>query len=379
MKIEQMQWTESTGWSSEIPGALATDANLVLVFGSTEHLKNKWHITNIRKAYPNALISGCSTAGEIFDATVLDGSLSVTAIHFEHTQLQTTHTRINNPEDSFRCGKKLAQTISHQGLRHVFVLSDGLNTNSNELISGLNEQLPSGVTITGGLSGDAGHFEETLVLWQDKAQPHVVTLIGLYGKALKIGFSSLGNWGSLEPEHTDTHASSNTRYEMDGKSALELYKSHLGEHAAYLPTTNTQPPVDIHFADRAARPAKTSLTTDENEQSMTFTDNIPEGSHTHLTKENVNRPADDTIAATKTSPPTLNKPSAELAILISCVRRKMAFRQKTKKEIEGIREMLGAQPTLTGFYSYGEISPFSPDTKRESHNQTMTITILSET
>jgi len=359
MKIEQMQWTESAGWSSEIPGALATDANLVLVFGSTEHLKNKWHITTIRKAYPNALISGCSTAGEIFDTTVLDGSLSVTAIHFEHTQLQTTHIRINNPEDSFRCGKKLAQTISHQGLRHVFVLP--------------------GVTITGGLSGDAGHFEETLVLWQDKAQSHIVTLIGLYGKALKIGFSSLGNWGSLEPEHTDTHASSNTRYEMDGKSALELYKSHLGEHAAYLPTTDTQPPVGVHSADRDARPAKTSLTTDENEQSVTFTGNIPEGNHTHLTKENVNRPADDTIAATKTSPPAFNKPSAELAILISCVRRKMAFRQKTKKEIEGIREMLGPQPILTGFYSYGEISPFSPDTKRESHNQTMTITILSET
>ncbi len=379
MKVEQMQWTESAGWSPEIPGTLATDANLVLVFGSTEHLKNKRHITNIRKAYPNALISGCSTAGEIFDVTVLDSSLSITAIHFERTQLQTTHARINNPEDSFRCGKKLAQTISHQGLRHVFVLSDGLNINSNELISGLNEQLPSGVTITGGLSGDAGHFEETLVLWQDKAQSHVVTLIGLYGKALKIGFSSLGNWGSLKPEHADTHTSNNTLYEIDGKSALELYKSHLGEHAAYRPTTDTQPPAGVRSADRDARPTKTSLTPDENEQSMAFTSNILAGNHYHLTKENVNRPVDDTIAATKIDPSTLNKSSAELAILISCVRRKMTLRQKTKQEIEGIREMLGPQPILTGFYSYGEISPFSPDTHRKSHNQTMTITLFSET
>ncbi len=355
MKIEQMQWTQSAGWNPEIPGKLAADANWVLVFGSTEHLKNKRHISNIRKAYPNALISGCSTAGEIFDVTVLNNSLSVTAIHFEHTRLQTTYARINNSEDSFRCGTKLAQTISHQGLRHVFVLSDGLNIDSNELITGLREQLPSGITITGGLSGDAGRFEETLVLWQDTAQSHVVTLVGLYGKELKIGFSALGNWRSPEPEHTGTHINSNTLYEMDGQSALELYKSHLGGHAAHLPATDTQSPVDFHSVNN----------------------------DTSLAKEDINRPEDDTIAVikatTEISPPALNTAPAELAVLISCVRRKMALRQKPKQEVEGIRKMLGAHPTLTGFYSYGEISPFSPGTKHELHNQTMTIIIFSET
>ncbi len=379
MKIEQMQWTQSAGWNPEIPGKLAADANWVLVFGSTEHLKNKWHISNIRKAYPNALISGCSTAGEIFDVTVLNGSLSVTAIHFEHTRLQTTHARVNNPQDSFRCGTKLAQTISHQGLRHVFVLSDGLNINSNELITGLSEQLPSGVTITGGLSGDAGRFEETLVLWQDTAQSHVVTLVGLYGKELKIGFSSLGNWSSLEPEHTGTHINSNTLYEMDGQSALELYKSHLGGHAVHLPATDTQSSLDSHPVDNNTSLAKTTLTPNKNEKNMGFADNTFESSHAHLVKEDINRLADDTITATEINPPTLNTAPAELAVLISCVKRKMALRQKTKKEVECIREMLGPHPILTGFYSYGEISPFSPGTKRELHNQTMTIIIFSET
>ncbi len=379
MKIEQMQWTQATGWSPEMPGSLTTDANLVLIFGATEHLKNQWHITDIRKAYPNALISGCSTAGEIFDVTVSDNSLSVTAIHFEHTRLQTTHSRVNNPEDSFHCGKKLAQTIPHEGLRHVFVLSDGLNINSNELITGLSGQLPAGITITGGLSGDAGRFEETLVLWQDKAQSHIVTLIGLYGKKLNIGFSSLGNWGSLESEHAATHISNNTLYEMDGKAALELYKSHLGGHVAHLPVTDTQPLLDFHSMDNDASLAKTIPPPDKNEQNLTFSGDIPESSHAHLMKKNFNPLANNTITATETSPQTLNEPTAELAILISCVKRKMALRQKTEKEVEGIREMLGTKPTLTGFYSYGEISPFSSGTKRELHNQTMTITIFSET
>jgi hypothetical protein len=68
----------------------------------------------------------------------------------------------------------------------------------------------------------------------------------------------------------------------------------------------------------------------------------------------------------------------ELAILISCVGRKLVLDQRVEEEIEAVREVYGANTILTGFYSYGEISPFTPDAKCELHNQTMTITTLSE-
>ena len=47
--------------------------------------------------------------------------------------------------------------------------------------------------------------------------------------------------------------------------------------------------------------------------------------------------------------------------------------------MEAVREVLGEQSVLTGFYSYGEISPFTPEARCELHNQTMTITALTET
>jgi hypothetical protein len=49
-----------------------------------------------------------------------------------------------------------------------------------------------------------------------------------------------------------------------------------------------------------------------------------------------------------------------------------------EEEIEGVREVLGDKSTFAGFYSYGEISPFTLDAKCELHNQTMTITTFSE-
>ena len=56
----------------------------------------------------------------------------------------------------------------------------------------------------------------------------------------------------------------------------------------------------------------------------------------------------------------------------------MVLKQRIEEEVEGVREVLGPDTTLAGFYSYGEISPFTPNAKCELHNQTMTITTLSE-
>jgi len=54
------------------------------------------------------------------------------------------------------------------------------------------------------------------------------------------------------------------------------------------------------------------------------------------------------------------------------------LKQRTEEEIESVREVLGRQAVFAGFYSYGEIAPFTPFTRCELHNQTMTITTFSE-
>ena len=56
----------------------------------------------------------------------------------------------------------------------------------------------------------------------------------------------------------------------------------------------------------------------------------------------------------------------------------MVLQQRVEEEIEGVRDVVGAGTVLSGFYSYGEISPFTPTARCELHNQTMTVTTLSE-
>jgi hypothetical protein len=118
---------------------------------------------------------------------------------------------------------------------------------------------------------------------------------------------------------------------------------------------------------------------DEAAQSLTFAGDVPEGAQVQLMKANLDRLIDGAVGAAKTSHEAVGSVPPELAILISCVGRKMVLGQRIEEEVEGVREVLGPTPTMTGFYSYGEISPFTPNATCELHNQTMTITTLRET
>lgn len=377
MKIEQTQWTAQKGWNPNPPGTLS-DAQLVLIFGGTEIIKDSGKINEIKQQYPNAYVTGCSTAGEICGTTVADDSLVVTAVQFDSTRLEHSSIKVKNTEDSFKAGEELAKAVSHEGLVHLLVLSDGSVVNGSELVKGITRNLPSNVTVTGGLAGDGARFKETIVVADGIAHTHLVSVVGLYGSSIKVGYGSLGGWDSFGPERLITRSRANTLYELDGRSALELYKTYLGEHAEGLPATGLLFPLSLREDADTIPVVRTILSVNEEEQSLTFAGDIPQGSYVRLMKANFDRLIDGAAGAATTSHHAMNSTSSELAILISCVGRKLVLDQRIEEEVESVREVLGEETVLTGFYSYGEISPFTPNAKCELHNQTMTITTLSE-
>ena len=164
----------------------------------------------------------------------------------------------------------------------------------------------------------------------------------------------------------------------DDAHALELYKKYLGEHAAGLPASGLLFPLAIRTGTDDSRVVRTILAVDETKQSMTFAGDMPLGAVARLMKANFDNLIDGATGAARNSYESIGSASPDLAILISCVGRKLVLQQRVEEEVESVREVLGAEATLTGFYSYGEISPFTPSAKCELHNQTMTVTTLRE-
>ncbi|MDQ5987455.1 MAG: hypothetical protein CSYNP_03197 [Syntrophus sp. SKADARSKE-3] len=377
MKLEQGRWTEDDGWESGIPGVLGDSSQLVFLFGSTALIREKKCVSDIKKIYPNAQILGCSTAGGIDGARISDNSLVLTAVHFDYTQVKGVKVKIDAMESSYQAGQQLARSMEIEGLVHVFILSDGLKVNGSDLVKGMTQYLPAHVSITGGLSGDGTLFNETYVLWSDESEKNTIVALGLYGDRLRVGYASFGGWDPFGPERLITFSRGNILYEFDGKSALELYKRYLGDHAKDLPSAGLLFPLSIRVKNSKRGVVRTILSVNEGDQSMTFAGNVPEGVYAQLMKANFDRLIDGAVQAAKTSLDILGGPP-DLAILISCVGRKLVLNQRVEEELEGVRGVFGEQTILAGFYSYGEIAPFAKGAPCELHNQTMTITTFSE-
>lgn len=379
MKIEQRCWTKENDWTSGPTSFFKKNAQLVFLFGSTSALKSEDHFEAIRNDYPNAFLIGCSTAGEISNTQVYDDSLIVTAINLEHTVLKIVANNIKDFENSTQAGEHLIQSLDKEGLIHVLVFSDGLNVNGSELVKGVLAGLPEGVGVTGGLAGDYDRFEETLVCSNSFPGKEKLVALGFYGARLKIHYGSMSGFTPFGPERVVTRSNGNVLYEIDGKSAVDLYKNYLGpKRSSNLSVNQFYFPLLYKSNKKSDGVVRTILSIDEREGSMTFAGDLLEGGLVRLMKGNYNGLMDGASQAANICLQDAEKESPDFAILVSCVGRKIVLKQRTEDEIETVRMAFSNKTILTGFYSYGEISHYSEFEPCQLHNQTMSITTFTE-
>ena len=137
-------------------------------------------------------------------------------------------------------------------------------------------------------------------------------------------------------------------------------------------------PLSYRKEDQKIGVVRTILAIDEQEESMTFAGDISEGGYARLMRTNTDRLIDGASNAANTCTQFKGSKRPDLALLISCVGRKIVLKQRVEEEIESVREIFDQQTILTGFYSYGEIAHFTPYEPCKLHNQTMTITTFRE-
>lgn len=374
MKVNQLSITEKN-WKKDLE-AITVEANLLMLFISPDFKFKTEVLESLNDRYSDAIVIGCSTAGEISDVTVKDRTISLTAVRFEAVALKKVSYKVKDMNCSYDAGQNIANQLKDDDLKHVIVLSDGLHVNGADLVSGLKKSLPE-ISITGGLAADGADFNSTFVVDNNQIIDKTIVALGLYGDHVKVGYSSKGGWDSFGIERLVTKSDKNVLYELDGLPALEIYKSFLGKEADNLPSSGLLFPLSLRTSEGDLPVVRTILAVSEANQSLTFAGNIPEGAYVRLMKANIDRLISGAEDSAKLAKENLRETS-ELAILISCVGRRLVLKQLVEEEVEVVRDVIGENPSITGFYSYGEIAPFGEFSPCELHNQTMTITTLSE-
>lgn len=374
MKAWLERWSPGNGWSATHAGT----PTLLLVFGSATSFANRTALEALRARHPSATLLGCSTAGEISNTNVDDETVVAAAIELESSQIVSASRRLAAAEHSHAVGAELAAALPAANLVHVIVLAPGLGINGSELVRGLSAGLPAGVAATGGLAADGPRFERTWVALNDVIEDDMVAVVGLYGSSLRVGYGSLGGWDPFGPERLITRSTGNVLHELDGESALGLYKRYLREHAAELPGSGLRFPLSIYDDESDHPVVRTILGVDEAAGSLIFAGDVPQGHRARLMTANVDRLVDGAMGAATSSYEVVGRDSSDFALLISCVGRRLVLGQRVEEELESVRAVLGESTILCGYYSYGEIAPFRASTRCELHNQTMTITTFAE-
>jgi len=375
MKTIPITWTKRDGWRSQSdPSA----AQLVIYFAAPAALTATDVFGQLSALCPGAQVIGCSTGGEIAGEDVVDDSVTAVAVRFDSAHVELASVAIAGQAGSRAAGAALAAKLPAAGLRGVTVLADGIHTNGSALVTGLREVLPESVLLTGGLAGDGADFKRTQVGAGAPPAENVIAAIGFYGDSLRLGWGSFGGWERFGPERAITRAEANVLYELDGEPALDLYKRYLGDEAANLPGSGLLFPLTVRRADETSTAVvRTIVGIDETARSMIFAGEIPQGYVAQLMRGHFDELVEGASRAGERA--ALGEAGGDhLALLVSCIGRKLLMGQRVADEVEAAVGALGAGAVPLGFYSYGEIAPHEFSGRCELHNQAMTITTIGE-
>lgn len=356
----------------------AEKANLVLAFGQRTLLEEVKPFALLKKTFPNAHIVICSSSGQISNRCAIEKDIVATAVELRKTKVKATVIDILSNTKLDDLGDKIRKDLYADDLRSILILSEGSYVNGTELINELIAQTNEKIPIFGGLAGDEYSFEKTIVGLNEEASAGKIVAVGFYGDHIHFGFGSEGGWGDFGPEREVTQSDKNILYKIGDRFALDLYKEYLGKYAKELPGSSLYFPLSMREKGSQTTVVRTILSIDEEKKSMTFAGNIPQGSAVRLMKGNT----DKLIDASETAASRIAKAPqdrTQLALLVSCVGRRIVLGDRVEEELEVVREVFGKDTQLCGFYSYGEISPTIDNVACELHNQTMTIATLYET
>jgi hypothetical protein len=186
-------------------------------------------------------------------------------------------------------------------------------------------------------------------------------------------------WGPFGPLRRVTRASEHVLLELDGRPALSLYQSYLREDARNLPASGLLFPLGLIAEDRPEiEVIRALLGVDRTSCALILAGDVPQGGLVRLMHATLDGLVTGAGAAAQQSRRPFEGALPELSLLFTCVGRRLLLGRNSEQELDAVRDTLGTGVPMAGFYSNGEIGPFAHGARCELHNQTMTITTMSE-
>lgn len=345
--------------------SLASNIFVMCYSGIDDQAINQEILNCIKTLLPQASIMGSTTDGEIFETEVMVHSFVLSLTTFESTTLSIE--LFSAEQDSFKAGQLIAQEGVKLGAKVAIIVADGIVTNGDFLMDGVNSIAPS-LVVAGGLAGDNGRYEESFIFCDTYIKSKSIVVGYLISDTLEVYHTKSFNWAPMGPKFKVTRSDKNCIYTVDNISVLELYRKYLGSALAQkLPLGGIEFPFVFYKEGHLIGRAPIRLNGDG---SVVFAGNISEGEIVQFGFGDI----DAILADAREITADLAEFGPEKVMVFSCMTRKNFLGENAYNDFEGLSSIA---PT-TGFFTYGE---FFHDSEHKCNfllNETMTVLGLKE-
>lgn len=341
------------------------DPDFVMAFASSSFNQDEL-VRGIREASSNALMIGCTDAGEITNAGPSTKSVGVMAVKADNIKFTTGLGR-NVKDGARQAGQAVAKEVKDKApelFRAFLMLPDVLTGNGAEIVRGVLDVLGPHFPVIGGAPGDDFVFEKTYEYRDGEVASGAVAGVGLSGN-FSMGIGVRHGWIPIGIPMKVTKSEGAVVHELDGRPAVSIYEDYFGQKAEEL---RKEPlakmaityPLGIKVPDIDEYLIRDPITVDE-KGSITCAAEIPEGSEIRLmigSKEKAIEAAQD-AAGHLMKEFEIDKAKPKLVLMFNCIAREKLFGQKAVDEIQAVMRIIGENVPLLGFYTYGEQAPIN--------------------
>ncbi len=322
-------------------------------------------VKEIRVFFPDAVIAGVTTSGEVSDQKLSTYKTLISITTFKKTKVTSMSIEAITPENSYDAGLILAQKLAKKETKLLILYTEGLFVNSDDFLAGVNSHAPH-IPVCGGVAADNGKFFETFVLHDDKVLSKGAVGIALSGKHLNVEIEYMSDWEAIGPDFTITKSEKNRIYEINRRNAVDFVRHYLGDHFIdNLPETGFE--ISLIFEHEGCSLNRNVVAVDK-DGALVFTGNIPEKSLCKFGFIDRNKVASKSFCGLKMFSDT----HVESIFIFSGMGRRKLLKEISAKRLELFADVA----SVSGFFGYGEFVYL--DSKNCLLNQSCSVIGLSE-
>jgi len=325
----------------------------------------------LRARYPDIVIAGCTTDGEIAGGTgFLEDSLVITLLASDSLNFTVGMgtDAIANPQGAAAAAVKAACDGISDAPALCISLLEGLGTNIHHLVGGLQDALGAEVPIIGGAAGDQLRFQGTRQICNDVVTRDAVVVLLLHGP-LRVSTGVSTGYSPLGKHHVVTKAEGAVVYEIDHRPAADLYADYLQQPSIFYPLA-------VQDQSRKSLVLSSPLNFDVQTGALHLVNPVAENSHVQLATASRDEIVDAARNAVGQAFAGFKGGKVDAALLFSCAGRRATLGTRTGEEYAAIRNVIGEDVPTSGFYCYGEIGPDTSNGPSLTHTNAFIAVLL---